>query len=103
MSSSELTDDQAIWDSFLSQSSRELLECHFHVSSLLFFFKFLINIQVQEALLTVNGIGSDDLYSFNLYKSKLLLLRERIKDLQEVRELYENIENFETYDGKRLL
>jgi len=83
MSTSELTDDQAIWDSFLSQSSRELLECHFHV---------------QEALLTVNGIGSDDLYSFNLYKSKLLLLRERIKNLQEVRELYENIENFETYD-----
>ena len=63
----------------------------------------LINIQVQEALLTVNGIGSDDLYSFNLYKSKLLLLRERIKNLQEVRELYENIENFETYDGERLL
>ena len=49
----------------------------------------------------MNSIGSEDLYSFNLYKSKLQIFRERIKDLQEVRELYENIENFETYDGER--
>jgi hypothetical protein len=82
-----------------SRASRVPFSCELFLILLL----ILINIQVQEALLTVNGIGSDDLYSFNLYKSKLLLLRERIKNLQEVRELYENIENFETYDGERLL
>jgi len=83
MSSSELIDEQAEWDSFLSQSSCELSFCRIHV---------------EEALIQVNSLGSEDLYSFNLYKSKLQIFRERIKDLQEVRELYENIENFETYD-----
>jgi len=81
--SNRMSDEQAEWDNFLRLSSRELLKCHYHV---------------EEALLTVNSIGSEDIYSFNLHKSKLQILRERVKDMQELRVLYENIENFETYD-----